>query len=263
MTRMVRTAIVTGGASGMGRLVVERLAARGTAVAAVDVDAEALATLAERNEQVVTVACDVTDDVGVTNAAKELIGRFGSVDRLVCAAGIGAGGPILSTDLARTERLVQVNYVGLVRWVHAVAPSMVEERSGQIVLFASLAGWVPSPGMGPYCASKAAVVSFAESLSEELRPSGVQVLAVCPPAVETPMLRSFLVEGGLGSRGLAVVPPISPDAVVDAIDPALERGRRFLFPSRSARALFVARRLTPGLARAALRRFYDPPADTA
>jgi len=255
----VDTAIVTGAASGMGRLALERLVARGARVAAVDVNAEALEELAATSDLIVPIVCDVTDDDAVACAARAMLDELGTVDRLVCAAGLGAGGPILDTDLERTALLVQVNYVGLVRWVHAVAPTMVARGRGEIVLFASMAGWVPSAGMGPYCATKAAVVSFAESLSEELRPAGVKVLALCPPAVRTPMLESFTVAGGLGPRGLKLVPPLAPEVVVDAIEPALARGRIFAYPGRGARAVVLARRWAPGPTRVMLRRFYDPP----
>jgi len=255
----LNTAVVTGAASGMGRLVVEQLTARGVEVVTVDLDERALDEMAAADDRVFPLPCDVGDADQVLAAAKQALEHLGAVDRLVCAAGIGHGGSVLGASLDVLEQLVQVNYLGTVRWVHALAPAMVERGRGEIVLFASMAGWVPSPGMGPYCASKAAVVSLAESLHQELAPHGVRVLALCPPAVDTPMLDSFMVEGGVSRRGLKLVPPLPPEAVVDAIDPALRRGDIFAFPGSGTGALWRARRHTPGLVRALLRRLQEEP----
>lgn len=241
-----KIAIVTGAASGMGREVCTRLAAGGTTVAAVDRDAVGLKQVAD-GTRVHAYECDVTDDAQVHELAAQIIAELGPIDRLVCAAGIGVSGAILDSETPQVRRVMEVNYFGIAHWVHAVAPAMVQRGSGELVLFASLAGWVPAMGMGAYCASKFAVVGYAETLHRELAPHRVKVLTVCPPAVDTPLLHDLMGEGGLSPRAVKYVKPITPATAVDSIQPALDKNRIYAFPGRGSSMLWRMRRFSPGL----------------
>lgn len=238
-------AVVTGAASGMGRCAAERLIRSGWTVAAVNLPGAGLDELAAQ-AGVTAHACDVTDAAQVAATSEEVLQRLGHVTRLVNAAGIALRGRIDELPADAFSRSMAVNYMGTVHWVKAVLPSMQKRRQGEIALFASLAGWLPTPAMGAYTATKFAVVGFAETLGMELRGSGLKVRCVCPAAVQTPMLDTIMGEGvperlkKLGGVG-------TPELVVDAIENSLQRRRTFdyVFPGASTKALWRLRRHAP------------------
>jgi len=137
---------------------------------------------------------------------------------------------------------VRVNYLGSVHVARAVVPRMAAGRGGALILVASIAGWVPMTSVGAYSASKAALVAMAEVLARECAGSGVRVVCVCPPAVETPMLTEM-------QRGhpdvISDAPGIHPDIVLRSAERALARGRVLAFPGRGTTTLWRARRLAP------------------
>jgi NAD(P)-dependent dehydrogenase (short-subunit alcohol dehydrogenase family) len=113
---------------------------------------------------------------------------------------------------------------------------------GELILIASIAGWVPMTSVGAYCASKAAVVAMAEVLARECADSGVRVVCVCPPAVETPMLTEMQ---RTRPDVVSDAPGIPPAEVLRAAERALAKGRILAFPGRGTTALWRARRLAP------------------
>ncbi len=242
------TAVVTGAASGMGRILAARLARRGTTVHALDRDAAALASLASGDPStIVPHAIDVTDAAALDALLRPLAA---SVDLVVTAAGIGHTGRIAETEPATFARLMAVNYLGTVATIAPVLPAMIERGRGRIVLFASLAGWVPAPAHGPYNATKAALVMYAEVLRSELARTGVRVTCVCPPAVATPLLDAM----PHTKPGLRFVAPLVPEHVVDAVELAIERDRFWVFPDAGSKILWRIRRFTPRLLGAAIDR---------
>jgi short-subunit dehydrogenase len=136
-----------------------------------------------------------------------------------------------------------INYGGVVNVSKAVLPGMVERGRGDLINFASLAGWIPTPHFGAYNASKFAVVAFTEVLHHENRGSGVRFACVCPPPVRTPLLDQAKSQPKL----LAEVPPIEPEVVLDAIETSLEKGRLWVFPGRDSAMAWRMRRFLPGL----------------
>jgi NAD(P)-dependent dehydrogenase (short-subunit alcohol dehydrogenase family) len=237
-----RLALVTGAASGMGRLSAWRLAAAGATVAAVDVDEHGLAGTARRAPQVHTYRCDVRHPEAVAEVVADVTERHGPIDRVVNAAAIAVAGPLATQPLDEVRRVVEVNYLGLVNVTTAVLPGLLERGRGDLVQFGSLAGWVPSPYFGAYGAAKAAVVSYVEVLAHELEGSGLRIVCACPPMVETPMLEEFRHQGPPGFEKL---PGIRPEAVLDAIEAAIEAGRLFTFPGRGTTTVWRLRRFLP------------------
>lgn len=240
-------ALVTGAASGMGRIAAQRLAAGGATVAAMDVDVDGLAATALRSPNTRTFSCDIADADSVAAAVERVGVELGPVDRLVHAAGLCRVGSALDQPLDALHQLTQVNYLGTAHICRAVVPDMVRRGSGSVVLFGSLSGWLPSPRLAAYSASKAAVAAYAESLGEEITDSGVRVMCVCPGQVETPLAEGVrAVDAAVlgGQRGA------DPQRVLDAVDAALARDRPplFLFPG-SSRPLAWARRAAPGTLR--------------
>lgn len=244
MTFRGRVALVTGAASGLGRLAARRLAAATVTVVAADVDEVGLAETARRAPNVETRVLDVTDAAAVEATVGDVEKRYGPIDRLVHAAAIAPAGPLLDQPTDLVHRVMDVNYGGTVNAVFAAAPRMLHRDRGDIVLFASLAGWMPTPGLGAYTASKFAVVGLAEVLAMELRDHAVRLCCACPSLVDTPMIDQI-------DRDLPVAdqPRLEPEAVLDAIERGLERGEHFVFPGRTAAVAVRARRFAPGLVR--------------
>jgi NAD(P)-dependent dehydrogenase (short-subunit alcohol dehydrogenase family) len=173
-----RTVVVTGGARGIGRAVVERFAAAGDRVIALGRDPSALSTL-----EVATHVCDVTDEAAVA----EVFDAIGAVDVLVNNAGMGESAPLHQTTLASWQRHLEVNATGAFLCMRAVVPGMRERGDGAIVTVASTAGRVGVPYTTAYTASKHAVIGLTRAVAAELAGTGVRVNAVCPTFVRTDM----------------------------------------------------------------------------
>lgn len=239
-----RVALVTGAASGMGRLSARRLAEAGAIVAAVDVAEEPLAELARSHERVRAHPCDVSDTAAVAKLVAEVEEGLGEIHRVMSAAAIAPSGLLAEQDPEEILRMMRINYGGVVNVTHAVLPRMLGRGRGELVNFGSLAGWLPSPYLGAYNATKFAVNSFSEVLWHENRGRGVKILCVCPPIVETPMLRQMKD----GAREMVeAAPRIQPEEVLDAIEAGLDEGRPFVFPGRGTTAAWRIRRWLPGL----------------
>ncbi|HEX2737390.1 MAG TPA: SDR family NAD(P)-dependent oxidoreductase [Acidimicrobiia bacterium] len=233
-------ALVTGAGSGMGQLMARRLAAQGANVAAVDIDERGLAATSMRAPTITAYPCDVTDAEAVSLVVKRVEDDIGPIDRVVNAAGIAPAGAMLEQSAETILRVMAVNYGGTVNVTKAALPGMVERGRGDVINFASLAGWVPVPNLGAYNASKFAVVAFSEVLAFECADSGVRFVCVCPPAVDTPMLDQFA-----GVKLFQYAKSISPAAVLDAIEAGIEDGDLFVFPGRGSRFVWRLRRFAP------------------
>ncbi|WP_240670216.1 SDR family NAD(P)-dependent oxidoreductase [Actinoplanes solisilvae] len=169
---LMRTALVTGGMSGIGAAVAVRLRAEGVRVVTLD--------LAEGAD----LRADVADPAAVRAAATDV----GPVDILVNSAGIvGPAAPLWEIEAGDWDRVFAVNVRGTFNMCHAFVSGMRERGWGRVVNLASIAGKDGNPGMSPYSASKAAVIALTKSLGKELATSGVLVNAVAPAVIETPM----------------------------------------------------------------------------
>lgn len=245
---ILRTAIVTGAASGIGALAVQRLRARGVNVVAAD-RTPMLTELYAGDRGIVTAVGDVTDPGYAPDLVRTAETAFGPVDQLFHSAGIMPAGEIGDIPIEQFLTVVDVNYIGTVRMTRAVLPSMRERRSGQIIVLGSITGYIPSKGFAAYSASKAAVNSYTETLDQEERGHGIHVLLVAPNAVKTPLL-SQMSGGPAAIAALARKESsplmITPDKVLDDIDRALARRRHLCLPG--ARAAYTLRRLSPALA---------------
>ena len=236
-------ALITGAGSGMGRLAAQRLAAQGAAVAAVDVNEEGLRETAAGESRIRTFALDVTDGRGVERTVREVEAELGPVDRVYNAAAIMPTGFLEDQDANLINRIMEINYNGLVHVSMAVLPGMIERGRGDLIQFASIAGWAPAMHFGAYNASKFAVVAFTEVLYHENRGRGVRIACVCPPPVATPLLD----QAKSKPKALEGWPPIEPGRVLDAVEDALEAGRLWVFPGRGTALVWRLRRFTPGL----------------
>ena len=166
-----RTALVTGGASGLGAATAARLRADGLKVTTLDLDG------ADHR-------ADVTDAEALARIAREI----GPVDVLVNSAGvIGPNAPLVETEPEQWRRVMDVNVVGTVNAMRAFVPGMKDRGWGRVVNFASIAGKDGNPNLSVYSASKAAVIALTKSAGKELATSGVLVNAIAPAVFATPM----------------------------------------------------------------------------
>lgn len=184
-----RTAIITGGASGLGRAVAKRFVAEGGKVALWDVNADWLAEAKAEVGATHTALVDVSDAATVASAADETARALGRVDVLVCSAGItGATAPVHEYPLDSWERVVAINLNGLFYCCRAVVPHMLANSYGRIVNVASVAGKEGNPNASAYSASKAGVIGFTKSLGKELAGKGIIANALTPATFESPIL---------------------------------------------------------------------------
>jgi NAD(P)-dependent dehydrogenase (short-subunit alcohol dehydrogenase family) len=189
-----KVAIVTGGASGIGRSLCRQLAQHGARVVIADVNAAGAAAVAEEIKATGGVATaatvDVTDAGAVQSLVEDTAQRYGRLDHIFNNAGIAVGGEVQDMQLDDWNRVVDVNIRGVIHGVVAAYPLMVRQGFGHIVNMASAAGLGPVPGLTVYAMTKHAVVGLSISLRGEAMRYGVKVSAVCPGFVDTPLLHN-------------------------------------------------------------------------
>jgi 2-hydroxycyclohexanecarboxyl-CoA dehydrogenase len=173
-----KTAIVTGGAAGIGAAIVERFKAEGTRVIVFDLNGDP--------------KVDITD----YDAVKAAVARAGAVDILVNNAGWDMFQPFLKTDPAFWQKIISINLTGALNMLHAVLPGMVERGGGKVVSIASDAGRVGSSGEAVYSACKGGIIAITKTLARELATKGVRLNSVCPGVTETGMLETFMQGAG-------------------------------------------------------------------
>lgn len=183
--------VVTGAATGIGAAVAVLLAEHGAVVHAIDVNAEALETLAARPVgpgRIVALPADVTDEAAMT-AAFEQVAAEGGVDSLVCAAGIQTYGTVDATPMSTYDQTMAVNVRGAFLAAHLAIPQIRAHGGGAVVLVASVQAYVAQQGVAAYAATKGALLSLTRAMAVDHAAEGIRVNAVCPGSVDTPMLR--------------------------------------------------------------------------
>ncbi len=246
--------MITGASSGIGEALAVEFGRRGASVALVARREEVLREVAARVEaaggRALVVAADVRDAGALKSAVAKVDERFGGIDVLVANAGKGELTLARAFDIEVVAQVLSVNLLGALNSVAAVLPRMIERGGGQIVGISSLAAYRGFPGSGAYCASKAALSTFFESLRVELRPRNIYVTTIHPGFIDTPM-----------TRGRKQKMPFLQDAerAAQLMLAAIEARRRtYAFPWQLATIARVGRWLPAALydrmlARAALR----------
>lgn len=242
----MKTAVITGGAGGLGRALTQDLVAKGWHVAVLDLPGPELDRAASAS---VTVhACDLTDAEAVASVCRRLREDHASIDLVVYNAGITHIGLFAETTLAAHRRVFEVNYFGAIH-VAAALLEPVRQSRGVHLAISSVAGFAPLYRRSAYSASKHALEGFFRTLREEEREFGVDVLIAAPSFVATNIGAPQEHEGGIARPGSA------PDGI-DYMDPAVaakiildgvERRRALIPVGRVARLAALINRLSPGL----------------
>ena len=245
-----KVALVTGGASGMGRICALRLAARGARVAIFDLNEEGLSATAAEHANIHPFRCDIANREDIDARISEVEQQLGPIDHLVHAAALMPAHALADHEVEKVEFLFQVNFFGTVYMIKRLLPGMQERNSGTMVLFGSIAGVAYVPKMGAYCATKAAVNTYVECLQNELRNSGseLRIHLVCPPAVNTPLIDQTVDTDTPGSIQEARKSGrlSDPEKIVDAIDKGVAKGKPVIYPGE-AWFLMLWKTLFPGL----------------
>lgn len=192
-----QVAVVTGGASGIGRATAETFALEGSHVAIWDINEDAVSVAAEITSRhaspAIGISVDVTDESAVSEAVEQTAAEIGSIDHLVHSAAIGSGKfgfPFTNLEPQDWPKVLEVNILGMVNVAHAVAPGMVDRQAGTMLFVASVAGQIGSPTDPPYSAAKAANINFSQCIAKDLAQYGIRVNTVCPGMVKTPLNES-------------------------------------------------------------------------
>lgn len=248
-----KVVVVTGAGSGMGRELTRELVRRGARVAAVDVNAEALAeTAGLAGADVTTHVLDITDREAVDALPQAVLEAHGQVDGLVNNAGIiQPFVTVADLDLAAVDRVLRINLMGTILMCNAFLPHLVARPEAHLANVSSMGGFLPVPGQVVYGASKAAVKLLTEGLYAELLDTGVRVSVIMPGAVATNITTNSGVSipgidatdaAAGGARTLAA--STAAQIIVDGI----ERNRLHIYVGRDSRMMGLAVRLAPRLA---------------
>ena len=199
-----KIAIVTGGANGMGKAIVKKMAEYGAKVAAIDFLPEVITyskELRSKGFEVTGYQADVRDADRLKEIYKDVFKKYGRIDAVVNAAGVAVFLDFTDDSMdAEAHREIDINYFGVWNSCKAAVPYMKEAKYGKIVNFSSVTGpLVCDPGSTAYAATKGAVMAFTKALASELAGNNINVNAILPGVVDTPMIRKIYedVEGGL------------------------------------------------------------------
>lgn len=254
-----RSAIVTGGGSGIGAALVRALVADGAHVVVADIDVDAAQAVVDSLPGAGTgsvagaraARLNVTDAAAVAALVEEVIGEHGGLDLMFANAGITWGGDTELLTLEQWNAIIDVNIRGVVHCVHAAYPHMIARGSGFLVLTSSMGGLIPAGLLTSYAMTKHAVVGLGMSLRAEAAGHGVGVTVVCPAAVDTPILDKGELGGFDGRRyyldGQGVRRPLDPDALARSVLDGVSRNRALVIEPARARATWRLQRLAPGL----------------
>jgi NAD(P)-dependent dehydrogenase (short-subunit alcohol dehydrogenase family) len=249
-----RSAIVTGAGSGIGAALSRSLVSHGAHVVCADIDlaaAEKTVASVDGPGDARAVALDVTSAEGVAELVESVAAEFGSIDLLFNNAGISIGGATEELTLEHWNSIIDVNIRGVVHGVHAAYPLMVRQHSGHIVNTASMGGLMAAGLLTSYVMTKHAVVGLSLALRSEAAAHGVGVTAICPSAVDTPILDKGAVGRFHGRdyflKGQGVRRPLDPAVLAEQALHAVAHNDPLLVTPRAARIAWRIGRLSPRL----------------
>ncbi len=250
--------IITGGSSGVGRVLANRLARRGAHIALIARDAARLETVkselwsaVDPEQRIAAFPCDITDAVLVEKTVGRIARDFGEPHILINSAGILREGYFENQGLDIFREIMDINFFGTLHCIRAILPHFKQTGGGRIVNLASVAGQMGVFGYSAYCASKHAVIGLTATLRAEFQPQNIAFHLVCPPEFESPMVDAVNVGRTPENKMLAhTIPVMKPEAVADAVIRGIEQNRYEIVPGFVTRVLTGMDRHFPAMGRA-------------
>jgi NAD(P)-dependent dehydrogenase (short-subunit alcohol dehydrogenase family) len=250
-----KVAVITGGASGIGRGTALAMARLGTDIVLADVNdrrlAEARAAVAALGRRALAVPCDVSSDAQMEHLAEAALTEMGRVDILMNNAGVVLRGALEQISMADWEWSLGINVLGVVRGLRVFLPHMIARGSGYIINTGSVAGLFALTGEGaPYITSKFAVVGLSEALALYVRPYGIGVSVLCPGSVDTNLHETERAVGMTPERALAEAAvaagvlgnrAMTPDQIGEIVVDAVRQNRFFILADPSYQAVLLDR----------------------
>lgn len=220
--------LITGGAGAIGRELAKQFAQRGAALGLIDLaDVPLQQVVAELKQhhpaiKVAIAAADITERPAISEAIKGLEKQLGAVDVMIANAGIALNNPIDGFDADIFQKQISVNLVGMANTLEPIIPGMIARKKGHIVALSSLASYRGLPHMAGYCASKAGVSAFLDSLRVELKQHGIRCTTICPSYIKSQMNAML----GVPTPGI-----MTAEDAVKRMMPGIEKQRPFIaFP---------------------------------
>jgi NAD(P)-dependent dehydrogenase (short-subunit alcohol dehydrogenase family) len=246
-----RRVLITGAGSGLGLALARRHAARGDAVACVDLHGgraeAACASLPGAGHAAFTA--DVGSDAAMHALRDAVLSQWGAPDVLINNAGIASGGTLLESTMDEWREVFEINLLGVVRGCQAFLPAMLARKSGRILNIASFAALAGAPAIMSYGVAKGGVLTLSEQLRAELHDSGVSVSVACPAFFQTNLLQSWRGSERMKTHAAKLMARSDDtlDGVADRIFAAFERDRFLILPTQGAAARWWLRRWFPSL----------------
>jgi len=255
-----KVVLITGASSGIGEELAWQLGQAGAELTLAARRRDLLDSLAQRiatagKARPLVVECDVTQDGHLENAVAETVRQWGKLDVVVANAGFGVVGPLKKLALDHYHRQFETNIFGVLRTIYAALPE-IEKTKGNIVILGSVSGWASSPGASPYTMSKFAIRALANSITPELRLSGVRVTLISPGFVAS-NIRRVDNQGTLHANAREPIPGwlvVNTDKAVRQMLRAIARGKHEAIITGHGKALVALARFAPWILRMAFRK---------
>ena len=252
-----KVVVVTGGSSGLGRIIADAFGKVGAKLALVALESGDVHCVADEMSdsgiETLPICADITKQDDVDRTFDTIVGHYGKIDVLVNSAGRSMRGHVLETKPELFQALFDLNVLGTIRCTQAAAPHLLQSR-GHIVNIGSLAAKIASRWVGAYPVSKFAVAAFSQQLRLELGPQGVHTLLVCPGPIQRDSERLYRLEGSEGIPEIAHNPgagvkvgKIDPQRLAAKILNVCERRKPELVVPAKAKLLFAVAQLWPTL----------------
>lgn len=247
-----KVAIITGGASGIGKALGEEMAHRGATVILADVNSKLLGevtnSITKAGGRAKAVILDVCDSSAVKQLVEDTVSEWGRLDYLFNNAGIGVGGEARDFSYDDWKKVIDTNLYGVINGVFAAYPVMVKQGFGHIINTASLAGLIPFVGEISYTTSKYGIMGLSHTLRAEAADLGVKVSVVCPGKIETPIYETSKIVGADREKVLAMFPKgITPEKCASIILRGVECNRATIVVTSLAKFLWLLQRINPSL----------------
>lgn len=245
--------IITGGSSGLGKVLAHRLAREGANLALLARDERKLEATRDELLEVITprpnvvvMSCDVASFQQVEKAFTTIVEMLGRPRMLINSAGILTEGYFERITVEKFHEVMDINYFGTLHCIKAVLPYLRKQGGGTIVNMSSMGGRLGAFGYSAYCSSKFAVSGLTEALRGELKPQKIKFHLVCPPEFGSPMvdeLNKYRTKENL--RVVHTMPVLDVDTVADAVMEGIRKKRYLIIPGRLTRILDLANRISP------------------